>query len=291
MSENHYQILGIPRDSDEREIKKAYHRLARELHPDKAATPDQAREMEHKFALASTAYNVLKDPEQRRDYDRRTFGEAGGSAPRPSTPSSPSPASGPSATGARPAPQPSASGAQSAPQTAAIRQAAPAAAPAKPAAGQPVEVDERRAQIGQKAFAKGMQLFKAKDYAHAVEFFEAAISNNPNEAIYHARLATALIEAKKSAAKAIEAAQRAIEMDRYNLEYRFTLAHIYEAIGSKSNAIKAYEEILKWDKDNVAAKQMLRTLTKTHSMLDSVSEASPILGSILSPFRKKNPYK
>ena len=55
MSESYYKVLGVSREADEREIKRAFHRLARELHPDKADSPDKASEMEHKFALVSTA--------------------------------------------------------------------------------------------------------------------------------------------------------------------------------------------------------------------------------------------
>jgi len=131
-----------------------------------------------------------------------------------------------------------------------------------------------------------MQLYKEKDFNKAAEFFEAAITNNPNEAAYYARYALSLIEAKKSASKAIESAQKAIELDRYNMDYKFNLARIYEQIGSKSNAVKVYEEILRWDKDNKAAQQMLRENKKTGGFFEKLSEKSPVISGIMRKFGK-----
>jgi molecular chaperone DnaJ len=62
---DHYEVLGISRDADAETIKKAYRRLARELHPDVNPDP-QAQE---KFKLVTHAYEVLSDPSQRQQYD------------------------------------------------------------------------------------------------------------------------------------------------------------------------------------------------------------------------------
>jgi tetratricopeptide (TPR) repeat protein len=107
-----------------------------------------------------------------------------------------------------------------------------------------------------------MQFFKEGNFAKAVEFFEAAIQNNDTEGIYHARLAASLIQARKSATRAIDAAQRAIDLEPYNLEYKFNLAMVFEAIGSKSNAKKIYEEILRWEPGNARATMALNALKK-----------------------------
>jgi molecular chaperone DnaJ len=66
-----YELLGVTRRATAEEIKRAYRRRARELHPD--ANPDPQAE-EHFKALAR-AYEVLSDPQQRARYDQ--FGEAG----------------------------------------------------------------------------------------------------------------------------------------------------------------------------------------------------------------------
>jgi molecular chaperone DnaJ len=62
-----YEVLGVPRDSDERAIKKAFRALARELHPDVNRHDPEAEE---KFKEAAEAYEILSDPERRATYDR-----------------------------------------------------------------------------------------------------------------------------------------------------------------------------------------------------------------------------
>ena len=65
VSQDLYETLGVPRDADADAIKKAYRRLARQLHPD--VNPDP--ETQEKFKEVSHAYEVLSDPEKRRMYD------------------------------------------------------------------------------------------------------------------------------------------------------------------------------------------------------------------------------
>jgi molecular chaperone DnaJ len=62
-----YEVLGVSRDASEQDVKKAFRRLARELHPDVNAHDPQAEE---KFKEAAEAYEILSDPERRATYDR-----------------------------------------------------------------------------------------------------------------------------------------------------------------------------------------------------------------------------
>merc|ERR1712183_543564 len=62
-----YKILGVSKKADTNTIKKAYRKLAKELHPDK--NPDDP-EAESRFQDLGVAYETLKDPELRKIYDR-----------------------------------------------------------------------------------------------------------------------------------------------------------------------------------------------------------------------------
>jgi molecular chaperone DnaJ len=82
MKRDYYEVLGVPRDADITQIKKAYRKLARQYHPDVATDDPQGEE---KFKEATEAYEVLSDPERRSVYDsyghdglRRGAGGAGG---------------------------------------------------------------------------------------------------------------------------------------------------------------------------------------------------------------------
>ena len=62
-----YEVLGVGRDVDDAAIKKAFRRLARELHPDVNTDDPQAEE---KFKEAVAAYEILSDPDRRATFDR-----------------------------------------------------------------------------------------------------------------------------------------------------------------------------------------------------------------------------
>ncbi|MCW2929732.1 MAG: molecular chaperone DnaJ [Actinomycetia bacterium] len=65
MASDYYALLGVRKDASAHEIKSAYRRLARELHPDVNPDPETAE----KFKEINQAYNVLSDPEKRQMYD------------------------------------------------------------------------------------------------------------------------------------------------------------------------------------------------------------------------------
>src|SRR3954451_17830275 len=85
VEKDYYAALGVPKDAAAADIKKAYRKLARDLHPDK--NPDD-KAAEERFKEVSEAYDVLSDDSKRKEYDeaRSLFGAGlrggrGGGAP------------------------------------------------------------------------------------------------------------------------------------------------------------------------------------------------------------------
>jgi len=72
MADDLYAVLGVPKSADAESIKKAYRKLAKDLHPDKNPGNKQA---ETKFKSVNHAYEVLSNPDRRKLYDE--FGEEG----------------------------------------------------------------------------------------------------------------------------------------------------------------------------------------------------------------------
>ena len=69
MKRDYYDVLGVGRDADEATVKKAFRRLARELHPDVS----EAADADEQFKEVVEAYEVLSSTERRQLYDRYGF--------------------------------------------------------------------------------------------------------------------------------------------------------------------------------------------------------------------------
>src|SRR5688572_4162447 len=72
-AKNFYDVLGVAKTASPEEIKKAYRKLAREYHPD---TNPGDKEAEERFKEVQGAYDVLSEPDKRKQYD--AFGSADG---------------------------------------------------------------------------------------------------------------------------------------------------------------------------------------------------------------------
>ena len=68
---DYYAILGVDKNADEREIKKAYKKMAMKYHPDRNSETEESKKMaEKKFIDVNDAYSVLSDPKKRSMYDQ-----------------------------------------------------------------------------------------------------------------------------------------------------------------------------------------------------------------------------
>lgn len=81
---DYYEVLGLPRSATDRDIKRAYRRLARRYHPD-VNPGDKAAEA--RFKEVTEAYEVLSDPQKRTEYDQFGHRAPAGPGPRPGGPS------------------------------------------------------------------------------------------------------------------------------------------------------------------------------------------------------------
>ncbi|KAG6447887.1 dnaJ homolog subfamily C member 25 homolog [Manduca sexta] len=67
--ENCYEVLGVTREATKNEIAKSYRQLAKKFHPDLHRDPEDKKVAEEKFKEIATAYEILRDDEERSDYD------------------------------------------------------------------------------------------------------------------------------------------------------------------------------------------------------------------------------
>ncbi|MEQ8819198.1 MAG: DnaJ domain-containing protein [Sumerlaeia bacterium] len=249
-AQDYYRILGVSRDALDREIKKKYYELARELHPDKASSPEEADQNARKLATMTEAYNTLKDAAKRAEYDKTLRGRPAGAATASAAPSAPAKPNSPGGGGAAAPPEPARSSSASV-----------STSQVSSGGSNSASQTEQKKKMAQKAFIKGLQHLKNQEHKEALPFFEAAVKNDPeSDSQYHIKYAQALIKTKGSFTKAVEHATIATEMDPYSTEYKIILGDIYETAGVKSKAIEVYQDVLRWDKENQYAKLRLGLL-------------------------------
>jgi DnaJ-class molecular chaperone len=75
MADDPYTVLGVPRTATEDDVRRAYRKLAKELHPD--LNPANRASAEERFKKVSAAYGIVGDPEKRRMYDRGEIDASG----------------------------------------------------------------------------------------------------------------------------------------------------------------------------------------------------------------------
>jgi DnaJ-class molecular chaperone len=75
MADDPYTVLGVPRNAAEADIRRAYRKLAKELHPD--LNPSNRASAEERFKKVSAAYGIIGDSEKRRMYDRGEIDASG----------------------------------------------------------------------------------------------------------------------------------------------------------------------------------------------------------------------
>lgn len=67
---NYYEILGVSHNASTEEITIAFKKLVRDLHPDRYSTEKEKKEVEERFKEVTQAFNILKDPAKRKEYNK-----------------------------------------------------------------------------------------------------------------------------------------------------------------------------------------------------------------------------
>ncbi len=86
ISRTYYEVMGLPREADPRQVKAKYHELARQFHPDRAADKTVAERL---FVQINLAYRTLSDPDKRAVYDASLFQADAATSRRPDSGSPP----------------------------------------------------------------------------------------------------------------------------------------------------------------------------------------------------------
>lgn len=275
---NYYKILGIEKNSDRREIKRAYFALSREFHPDRYFRKSIGRfkaMLEAIFKKVSEAYEILYDPKSREEYDKSIVSEEKIAEARKESEKQ-------VRTGR--------------PMDKALKPIVERLAKAKSffKAGKKDFLDKnyKSASVNFKLaiaydpyneqykenFAEAQRIVKQEElerlmrkasfeeevgrFTDALRLMEQAVqvtSDNPEP--YH-KLARLLLNRDKNLRQAKNYCLRAIDINSQNPEYYLTLGSIYRAAGLFRNAAREFEKVLRLDKGNSEAQERLKELKR-----------------------------
>jgi len=218
----HFEVLGLARSVGEAEVKEAYFRLAKRFHPDVhhgASLGDLRDKLEAVFIRLGEAYDVLRDPRKRADYEERL------GRPR------------------RPLPEP---------QGAA---AAPATGSATPAAPEPSRDPGEDARLAEESIRKAAKLVELEKYWDAITLLEPALPRVQGKARLRAQLLLARGKAKnpKWVKEAEELLLTATRENPQAVEAWTLLASIYAERGLKARALGTYRRVIELKPDHEEA--------------------------------------
>ena len=221
---NHFEVLGIERSATEQQVKEAYFRLARRFHPDThhdSTLADLVDQLEAVFIRLGEAYETLKTPRLRADYEERLGRQR---ARFEGTPSAP----GPSASGGAPG-DPSGPGASDDPE------------------------EERKA--AEDAVRRAAWMFEKEKYYDAIQLLEPVLDKIQGKVQIRGRLvlAKAYLKNPKWVKRAEETLQGIVHDDPQNVEAYYLLGTIYRDRGLKSRATSMFRKVLELKPDHEEA--------------------------------------
>ncbi len=289
----YYDMLNVPTSASDAEIKKSYYQLAKKQHPDRFrryGADDILDFAEKIFAKVSDAYEKLKDPDTRQRYN-----EFIGVPSEPITTAAYPPVTQPSASSTMTPPRPfnavppptgqpvgNSQGTPPKPFNAvpppanstvtpprpfnAVPPPALTPTPPKPAGmtGNLPPAPPAEAFDSQEAATRSYQYACAaldrKDFATAITYLREAVKNAPEIVAYRARLASLCMQNPKLRKEAEENIQAILRIEPKNCDAMFALGQLYKQAGMEKSARIQFENIVKIQPGNAAAKQMLKEM-------------------------------
>jgi len=226
-ADDYYEVLDVGRNANMDEIKRAYHKLARNYHPDKfhmSASPEMHARVETAFARFAHAYEVLSDLAQRSVYDAKLANEDG----------------------ARRVAQ----------QAGQSSQGTFAPLPSTGKSAKPDSPEKSRAEL---RFQQGLAALQQEKHTVAVRCFAEAVQLVPGEARYRAHYGSALIAQPQGRRLAEAELQAAIALDPTNASYHVMLARLFRELGFGRRSQGELEKALALEPNNEAARALLGT--------------------------------
>lgn len=240
---NHYAVLDLPRNATPEQIRAAYTQLARKFHPDRHAQLAEYNlslrgDLEKIFARILEAYNVLSDPEKRKEYNNssKTISAAKFSQSLPQE--SKEPVSEPAAA------------AEASPAKTSITQPPPVLEKPAPVLEKSAKTqpEAHKTTLGDPApvwFDRGFKYYTSFQFKQACHAFQAAVDSDPNCASYRIFLARSLAQFKGHNARAKEHFCRAIELEPNNPEYLAEVGLFFQKLGMNKEANQMFDRALK----------------------------------------------
>ncbi len=286
---DYYEILGVPKKATGEEIKGAYYQLAKKYHPDRyrqSEDHDLKAKLEALFSQITLAYDTLRQPATRADYDERMTKSSPSKAPQTTVKATPMAPPAPAAASSQPIAMPAASQAEA--SAAEISQSSLSDSSGKAAAQPVVSQPARNLAPGQTAehyFQQGRARFERKEYHMAVHLLREAVKLEPSKPQYHFHLGKALMFNPRTRREAEQHLAKAAELDPINAQVRLKLAVLYKESGLPKKAEIYFREALKIDPDNKFAKRELGLVSANKKDGGSIWKAD--LGSIAKRLFKK----
>ena len=228
---DHFELLGIERKATESEVKEAYFRLARRFHPDTPLDPalaDLRPKRENVFLRLAAAYETLRNPQSRAQYERMVEPRSPRrhvEAPAPAGPAAPAP-------------------------------------PAPPDPAEQSADEERQRRNAERAVPNALRLIKEEKYWDAIQALEPALPflDGPARLKASVLLARAYLKNPNWIRQA-ESTLREVLREKPDLaEAHVVLGHVYRSTNLRSRALASYRKALEIDSRNEEAQAEIAAL-------------------------------